>query len=170
MELITERLILRTVEQRDVKEVARMWDFERGPIPEEEAGRVLERMAENHRKNRPGRIYHLCLGVAEKSAPETIIGWCGLDGTSEDKLHIFYSIEPEHRSRGYATEAARALLNYAFQDAGAAFVNGGCYQENQASYRVMEKAGMLPAGSEENGAPLFYLDRETYLKKQELTQ
>lgn len=37
MELITERLILRTVEQRDVKEVARMWDFERGPIPEEEA-------------------------------------------------------------------------------------------------------------------------------------
>ena len=109
-------------------------------------------------------------GLFEKEKPDVITGWCGLDGTSGDKLHIFYSIEPEHRSRGYATEAARALLNYAFQDAGAAFVNGGCYQENQASYRVMEKAGMLPAGSEENGDPLFYLDRETYLKKQELTQ
>ena len=169
MELITERLILRTVEQRDVKEVARMWDFERGPIPEEEAGRVLERMAENHRKNRPGRIYHLCLGVAEKSAPETIIGWCGLDGTSGDKLHIFYSIEPEHRSRGYATQAAKALLEYAFTNAQVPYVNGGCYKDNLASYRVMEKAGMRRAGTGENSDPLFFIDRETYLDDIKIT-
>lgn len=164
MELITESLILRTVGPQDRNEVARMWDFERDPISEDEAGRVIARMEENHQKNRPGRIFHLCLAVTEKSAPERIVGWCGLDGTSGDKLDIFYSIAPQSRGRGYATQAARALLDYAFLKAGVEFVNGGCDKDNSASYRVMEKAGMLPAGNGENGDPLFFLCRETYLK------
>lgn len=38
-------------------------------------------------KNKPGAIYHLCLGVFEKSDPKHIVGWCGLDGTAApDKL------------------------------------------------------------------------------------
>lgn len=163
MRLTTEDLILRTAEPEDGVEVARLWDMEQGPIPRWEAEKVLERMEENHQKNRPGQIYHLCLAVAEREDPKTFIGWCGLDGTSGDQPHLFYSIVPERRGRGFATQAARALLDYAFQRAGVPFVNGGCCRENRASCRVMEKAGMVRAGEDENGGPLFYLDRETYL-------
>ena len=163
MELETTDLILRTAGPEDLKEVARMWDFEHGAIPEAEAWDVLRRMEENHSKNRPGSIWHLCLAVTRRGGAETIIGWCGLDGTSGRELDIFYSIEPRHRGRGYAVQAAKALLDYAFRTAGVPFVNGGCYKDNPASYRVMEKAGMRRAGVNENDDPLFYIDRETYL-------
>lgn len=168
MELETKNLILRAVGPEDVREVARMWDIDGGQIPEEDARQVIAQVEENHRKNRPGHIYHLCLAVTERIAPEVIAGWCGLDGTSGDKLHIFYSILPEHRGKGYATQAAKAVLKYAFTQAEVPFVNGGCFLENSASRRVMEKAGMSPAGTEENGDLLFFLDRDMYLK--ELTE
>ncbi len=167
--LETPDLVLRTAGPEDLGEIARMWDFENGPIPQDEAGKVLERMERNHGKNRPGRIYHLCLAVTRADEPDRIIGWCGLDGTAGDRLHLFYSIAPERRGRGYATQAARALLEYAFRTAEVPFVNGGCYRDNRASYRVMEKAGMRRAGEEANGDPLFYIDRETYLDDFKIT-
>lgn len=168
MKLSTRDLFLRTAGPEDLNEVARMWDFEHGAIPEDEARRVLERMVRNHERNKPGSIWHLCLAVTRKDEPGTIIGWCGLDGTSGRELHIFYSIEPRYRGRGYASQAAEALLDYAFHDAGVRFVNGGCDKVNHASYRVMEKAGMRRAGAAENGDPLFYIDRETYLNDIEI--
>ena len=72
-------------------------------------------------------------------------------------------IDSAYRGRGYALQAARAVLGYAFTKAGAPFVNGGCDKDNRASYRVMEKAGMRRAGEHENGDPIFYLSKETYL-------
>lgn len=163
MELETRDLILRDTGPKDLEEIARMWDFEHGVIPEAEVQDVLKRMEENRGRNRPGSIWHLCLAVTRKGRLGTIIGWCGLDGTSGRELDIFYSIEPRHRGRGYATQAAKALLDYAFTAARVPFVNGGCYKDNHASYRVMEKAGMRRAGMNDNGDPLFYIDRETYL-------
>ena len=157
-------LILRAPGPEDLPEVARIWDMDQGPIPEDEARRVLARIEDNHRKNRPGSIYHLCLAVAKRENPGFLLGWCGLDGTNGHELHIFYSIVPEYRGRGFATQAVRALLDYAFTQAGVPFVNGGCYKDNLASARVMEKSGMRPAGTSECGDPLYYLDRDTYLR------
>lgn len=168
MELAAKDLVLRTVGPEDIKEVARMWDFEHGAITEDEAQGVLERMARNHERNKPGSIWHLCLAVTRRDEPGTIIGWCGLDGTSGQELHIFYSIEPRYRGRGYAAQAAKAVLEHAFTGVGVPFVNGGCYKDNRASYRVMEKSGMRRAGAQENGDPLFYIDRETYLNDIEI--
>ena len=54
MRLTTEDLILRTAEPEDGEEVARLWDMEQGPIPRQEAEKVLERMEENHQKKPPG--------------------------------------------------------------------------------------------------------------------
>ena len=169
MRLTTNNLILRTVGREDMEQVCRMWDYEHGEISVQQAEQAMARMDENHQKNRPGYIYHLCLAVAEKSDPGRIIGWCGLDGTSGEELHIFYSILPQLRGRGYATQAARALLEYAFTNAQVPYVNGGCYKDNLASYRVMEKAGMRRAGTGENSDPLFFINRETYLDDIKIT-
>lgn len=47
-----------------------------------------------------------------------------------------------HQRRGYATEAARALLAYAFETLGCHRVIATCQPQNEASWRVMEKLGM----------------------------
>ena len=160
MELHTQDLVLRTPLEADLAEVRRMWRMG-APVSEEDARQALEKMARNLQRNRPGRIHHLCLAVF-KSGSDEIIGWCGLDGTSGDKLHIFYMIAEEHRRRGYATQCAARLLTHAFEEAQVPFVNGGCDKENTASFRVMEKCGMLQNAFEDNGDPLFYMDADIY--------
>jgi RimJ/RimL family protein N-acetyltransferase len=51
-------------------------------------------------------------------------------------------IHPDYQRQGYATEAARALLEYAFTTLHAHRVIATCQPENSASSRVMEKLGM----------------------------
>jgi len=55
-------------------------------------------------------------------------------------------LHPAHQGQGYATEAARALLHYAFATLQAHRVIATCQPENQPSYRVMEKIGMRREG------------------------
>jgi len=53
-----------------------------------------------------------------------------------------YLLDPDHHGRGYATEMVRATLDLAFGDLGLRRVTAGCFADNVASWRVMEKAGM----------------------------
>ncbi len=52
----------------------------------------------------------------------------------------------EHQRRGYATEAARSLLAYAFESLRCHRVIATCQPQNVASWRVMEKLGMRREG------------------------
>lgn len=132
MELYTKDLLLKTVTVDDVDEVARMWNFENGSISREKAQKAIDDMQNNHNKNEVGHIYHLCLAMFEMDN-NAIIGWCGLDGRSGDKLHIFYLVDAKFRNKGYATQCAEKLLAYAFDEAKVSFVNGGCDKHNIAS-------------------------------------
>lgn len=88
--------------------------------------------------------------------PETIIGWCGLDGIrNHAEPEIFILLDEEYRNRGYGTQCVRELLRIAAEDYVLHSVHGGCVKENIASARVMEKGGMVLYGTEENGDPLF---------------
>ena len=59
------------------------------------------------------------------------------------KTHeLGWAVAPPHQRHGYATEAARALLSYAFETAGLHRVIATCNPENTASVRVMEKLHM----------------------------
>ena len=164
MELQTEDLVLRTVTETDVSEVARMWDFEHGEIALDAAFDAIKYMSENHARNTHGHIHRLCFAVCERGS-DTIIGWCGLDGETDGKLHIFYSIDAPYQGRGYATQAAERILAYSFDEVGVGFVDGGCDKENAASFRVMTKIGMAQTAFEDNGDPLFFIDRESYANK-----
>jgi len=162
IKLHTQDLTLRTVTMDDLDEVARMWNFEQGSISRKEAKKAIRNMKKNHRRNRPGAVYHLCFAVYEKDKTR-IIGWCGLDGKcSPGKTVLFYLIDEAYRKRGYATQCAKKLLEHAFETMGLDSVHGGCSKENIASYKVMLKAGMARNGYEEDGDPLFYVDRGIY--------
>ena len=167
MELYSNDLLLKTVTNADINEVARMWEFEKGCISLAEAQNAIEYMQNNHKQNRTGYIYHLCFAVYEKDK-DRIIGWCGLDGKpgpdNADRMEIFYLIDKEYRSRGYATQCALLLLEYAFEVAKIKKVFGGCDRDNISSFKVLTKSGMVLYQLRENGDPHFFIDDEIYRK------
>lgn len=55
---------------------------------------------------------------------------------------IGYTLAPAYAGRGYATELARELLVMAFEDPRVRRVTAGCYADNRASARILEKIGM----------------------------
>jgi RimJ/RimL family protein N-acetyltransferase len=76
-----------------------------------------------------------------------------------------YLVDPAHAGNGHATRIAGALLDVAFIELGLHRVTAGCFADNVASWRVMEKLGMR---REQHGvqdswhAELGWVDGYTY--------
>lgn len=156
VKLYTEELVLRTVSERDIAEIARMWNFFQGGVSVAEAYDALAYMTGNHARNTSGSLYHLCLAVCQKEKPQTIWGLCGLAGKENpERQEIYVLLHENIRNRGWGTQCVKALLSYAFCDAGLSRVHGGCDKQNIASAKMMQKGGMCHYGDAENGDPLF---------------
>lgn len=61
-------------------------------------------------------------------------------------LEIGYSVIPDRRRRGYATEATLALTQWALGQAQVRVVVAACDRDNVASARVLERIGFIPTG------------------------
>ena len=55
-------------------------------------------------------------------------------------------MDPRYWGAGYATEAARALVNFGFQDLGLSRISSWCVAANAASARVLERLGFRQEG------------------------
>jgi RimJ/RimL family protein N-acetyltransferase len=73
-----------------------------------------------------------------------LVGTAGLRPLEDLGLEIFYSLAPGSWGRGYATEAARAVLDHALGPAGLPEVLAEVDQGNTASIAVIERLGMTP--------------------------
>lgn len=75
---------------------------------------------------------------------DSLIGNCGirLAEAGARAGETGYEIAPDYWGRGYATEAARAMVSFGFRELGLRRVFGECVPENSASRRVMERLGM----------------------------
>jgi RimJ/RimL family protein N-acetyltransferase len=76
----------------------------------------------------------------------TVIGTCGIARFSEEPPEIGYWLGIPFWSQGYATEAAHAVIDYAFGDLGYDVMAGGTRVSNPASRRVLEKCGFRWTG------------------------
>lgn len=97
-----------------------------------------------------------------------MIGFCGLSrsGTSAE-IEILYGIAPSHWGQGLATEAARAVLHYGFEELRLSRIIGGADVPNVASLRVLEKLGMtyIQRNRTDYGeVEYFALTREEFVK------
>jgi len=61
-------------------------------------------------------------------------------------VEIAYAIVPEHQARGYATAAARAMVEYALKSPDVRIVHAHTLPDGAASQRVLEKSGFVYAG------------------------
>lgn len=74
-----------------------------------------------------------------------LIGICGID-PREEGPEIGYWFGVPYWGRGYATEAARALVDHAFDDLGYETLQSGARVSNPASRRVLEKCAFQWTG------------------------
>jgi len=58
------------------------------------------------------------------------------------QAELGWVLDPAFTWHGYATEAARELLRVCFEDLGVRRVVAGCFADNEASWRLMERIGM----------------------------
>jgi RimJ/RimL family protein N-acetyltransferase len=74
---------------------------------------------------------------------DRVIGICGFVGPpdSNGSVEIGYSIVPECQGKGFATEAAEALIAFAAKAGGVRKVCAHTLAERNASTRVLEKCG-----------------------------
>jgi RimJ/RimL family protein N-acetyltransferase len=75
-----------------------------------------------------------------------IVGCCGIAKRGSEAPEIGYWLGVAFWGRGYATEAARALIDHAFGDLGCDVLLGGARVSNPASRRVLEKCGFQWTG------------------------
>lgn len=77
-----------------------------------------------------------------------VIGQCGFKGPpdADGTVEIAYMIEPEHQGKGYATEAAGALVAFAFNSGQVRVVRAHTLPESNASTRVLTKSGFHHIG------------------------
>lgn len=62
------------------------------------------------------------------------------------RAELGYWTAPGHRGKGYATEAATAMCDVAFDTLRLHRVEAGAFARNHASIRVLEKAGFRHEG------------------------
>jgi RimJ/RimL family protein N-acetyltransferase len=64
------------------------------------------------------------------------------DRAHSAQAELGWVLDPAHTGAGYATEAARELLRYCFEDLGVHRVVANCFLDNHTSWRLMERVGM----------------------------
>lgn len=63
-------------------------------------------------------------------------------GLTTPEVGLYYAVDPSQRGRGFASEAAGALIDYAFRRLRLERIVAGTTDDNEASIGVMRKLGM----------------------------
>lgn len=102
----------------------------------EEAKTFLENYSD-YRRNGYGRW-----AVINKSTQE-FLGWCGLKYDENlDKTDIGFRFFEHFWNKGFATESAKACIDYGFEKLNLKTIIGRAMKENMASIKVLEKIGL----------------------------
>ena len=106
-------------------------------------------------KTQDARLPHFFVTLPSGAEPGRIVGSVGLGLDEEGDVQLGYWIARDYWNRGYATEAARAVLRLA-RVLGHRRLVAGNFADNPASGRVLRKVGFKPTGRIE---PRFSLAR-----------
>lgn len=148
--LLTERLELRDFREEDISAVHR-WASDPevvrfmcwGPNTREHTREFLQRKFAE-RTGEPRRTWDLA--VVRREAGR-VIGSVGLRLDEQmQQAALGYCYDQDAWGQGFATEAAREILRFGFEDLGLHRVHASVDTRNGASIRVLDKIGMRPEG------------------------
>jgi ribosomal-protein-alanine N-acetyltransferase len=149
----TQRLILRAPMMTDMKVFVPLlgdWEVARnlGPVPYPYTDTLFrEYLARTDAERRDGTDYNMAVTRALDGA---FIGVVSVHRHATDPtVELGYWYGRPYWGQGYATEAARPLLRFAFEDLGVEAVTSGFFIDNPNSGRVLEKLGFTATGTKQ---------------------
>lgn len=84
--------------------------------------------------------------VALKGNPEVVVGYAGVERLPDSPFHdIRYGFLPRFQGRGFASEAARASIEFVFSNRLVEEVFGVAVVDNLPSVRILQNLGMTPS-------------------------
>lgn len=105
------------------------------------------------------RLWYTAWKITLKNE-ETVIGDMCFKGPAKNyAVEIGYGILKEYEGNGYATEAVKAVVEWAFGNEDVHSVEAETAPDNQASQKILQKVGFKPNGEGEEG-PRFVKERE----------
>jgi RimJ/RimL family protein N-acetyltransferase len=148
--LRTERLVLRPWrldEGPRAESLVGAWEIAdttaRIPHPYPEGGGAAW-IAKHESAWRAGEVAQFAIALAETDEP---VGTIALEGFHDPAVAVLgYWLGVPYWNRGYTTEAARALIDYGFEQMGLHRIEATWFMRNPASGRIMEKVGMAMEG------------------------
>jgi RimJ/RimL family protein N-acetyltransferase len=154
VELRTERLLLRRYRQNhlgDLFEFANSPGWGRYlvnvpfPYTRQDAERFLAMFMDTSKWEQQGILSNFAIDLDGKVIGEVYLNQQAYD-RQNDRAEIGYSLSSRHWGRGLMTEAAKAVMDWAFQAHGLNRMFASCDPRNVGSWRVMEKLGMKKEG------------------------
>ena len=99
------------------------------------------------RSSSPGDVWALSFNMIERQSGSQV-GVCAFKGPpdAEAMVEIAYGVDEPFRGRGYATQAAEALTQYALGSGAVTVVHAHTLAANDASVRTLVKAGFTRIG------------------------
>jgi RimJ/RimL family protein N-acetyltransferase len=142
--LETERLTLRKPTLADVKAIARLAN-------DRQVAQNTRRLPHPYRQDDAVRF------IQSQTSHDAVflieldfrtIGMVGLDWRNENEPELGYWLGVTHWGQGFATEAARAVIDFGFEEFEIAQLVSGARVANPASRNVLEKCGFQWTGVE----------------------
>ena len=150
-ELTTDRLLIRTPDETEVKDIFALMSDEE--VSASAGFRPMATQSEAEGKIRRGMASQLIFGIAEKERPARIIGMFEFvphktDTVSGEKCNyeICYFLHKGARGKGYMTEVVERMKRYLFDERMADSLTIAVLPRNDASRRVALKNGFIYEG------------------------
>ena len=146
--LETERLILRKYSERDLPEYFKLLSNKQNmyyldDITVNTLEEARESLKNTIKINETGKARRFCIILKENNK---LIGGIGYEVAADTPLGkiadpMGWFIMPEFQNKGYVTEAATKVLEFAFSQDNCFRIATGCYADNKPTQKVMAKVG-----------------------------
>ena len=146
--ILTKRLIIRPFGERDLDAA---YEVNSDPEARRFTGGAISRVESDDGLRK--QIHRVCqsgLGARAVVTRRTdrVIGYCGLQPFADtEEVELFYGYATSTWGKGFATEAAAALIDLGFRCLQPERVVAIAHPENIASLRVLEKLGFIRSGT-----------------------
>jgi [ribosomal protein S5]-alanine N-acetyltransferase len=139
MELQTQRLKLVLQTREEVEQMI-------AAMPEDHRAQISADWLARMRASQDGDPWAFAFRVVERGSDSTI-GTCSFKGPPYcGVVEIAYATNPEHEGKGYATEAAQALVDFAAARDEVSLVIAHTLPTGLASKRILAKCGFSYVG------------------------
>ncbi len=154
-ELEGERILLRRIRHADaedmyeysrLEEVTRYLLWSPHPNPEHTKNYIAYLQSEY----RDGRLYDWAIVLKESGKMIGTVGFPTIRAT-DSAAEIGYVLNPAYHHRGYAREAVRLIIDFAFQKLALHRIEARCFRENDASRRLLLDLGFRFEGRARDG-------------------